>query len=201
MFEAIFKQDTKLLELIINKAYIAGDKKALKRLGLTLDDNGGIDSVEALDCCLDNFFETMAFLSMTITLIKKHKSEKVIAEANKFIEAELQTLESRCVKGCFHCCYIEANILKPEYARLKPYTQNRTTTGNKCIFLENDLCSVYDMRPMACRHHITIADPALCLIDQATNVTNVKAAIVLSACVLHYGIVPLSSLSVTRCLP
>jgi Fe-S-cluster containining protein len=31
-----------------------------------------------------------------------------------------------------------------------------------CPFLENDLCSIYDERPLACREYNAVTDPALC---------------------------------------
>jgi Fe-S-cluster containining protein len=32
----------------------------------------------------------------------------------------------------------------------------------QCLFLENNLCSIYEDRPLACRNYSVISDPALC---------------------------------------
>lgn len=34
-----------------------------------------------------------------------------------------------------------------------------------CPFLQNDRCSVYPVRPFACREHHVVSDPALCAVD------------------------------------
>ena len=41
---------------------------------------------------------------------------------------------------------------------------------SKCVFLKENLCSIYPVRPIACRKHWVKTDPALC--DFSNNIVN-----------------------------
>ncbi|MBO9542759.1 YkgJ family cysteine cluster protein [bacterium] len=47
-----------------------------------------------------------------------------------------------------------------------------------CPFLEAGSCAIYEGRPLACRHHFSVSDPALCATsrDEAIEVDNEMAA-------------------------
>ena len=101
-------------------------------------------------------------------------------------------------KKCSHCCtnsiiglsYIEyLNILKvyPEAKkRIKRKAPNlkksimgkyindnlNTNKLGDCPFLKNDLCQIYDARPIACRTFFSIDDPKLCEDGKSHNLIN-----------------------------
>lgn len=92
----------------------------------------------------------------------------------------------QCSKGCAACCYIDATIAESEAKLIidhceknnfpidKSYLKKQAARGrkefseiSKCVFLENNLCSIYEVRPATCRKHFVKNDPALC--DSSKN--------------------------------
>lgn len=73
-----------------------------------------------------------------------------------------------CKKGCSYCCYYPISIskLEAEYINMKtgiPITDDMSVlsiTETKCPFLHNAFCQIYEVRPFACRHHVTLYDTA-----------------------------------------
>ncbi len=82
-----------------------------------------------------------------------------------------------CRKGCSVCCYQSVVISTWEADRIqkasgKPLTNFKgyhprqdmrnvlvgKFTGQRCPFLVDKVCSVYDVRPMMCRTHLSLAD-------------------------------------------
>lgn len=51
-----------------------------------------------------------------------------------------------------------------EGANIAEHRQNYFQKKQACVFLveETKLCSIYPVRPAACRHHFVVSDPALC---------------------------------------
>lgn len=75
-----------------------------------------------------------------------------------------------CKKGCSACCSYDVLItsFEAEYIMLKTsrpinrnnnYSQNNNTT---CPFLKDNLCSIYNYRPMICRMYHTLDSPEKC---------------------------------------
>jgi len=97
--------------------------------------------------------------------------------------------EIKCKTGCTACCFIDVDVSADEAATIinycnenaieidKEYLEKQAAVGRKkyselsrCVFLKNDLCSVYPVRPIACRKHWVKTDPALC--DFSKNIIN-----------------------------
>jgi Fe-S-cluster containining protein len=95
-----------------------------------------------------------------------------------------------CRAGCPHCCYFSVNINVLEAARLAELVQNmpeerRAATvqrlhmaaaaweqsanrNHPCPFIVDDMCSVYEDRPLACRSYVSV-DAGLCLTERTTT--------------------------------
>jgi hypothetical protein len=109
----------------------------------------------------------------------------------RFLHAKVEaTLEATralpvaCKKGCSHCCHSWVSVPAPEVLyiakRLRAgmmqrervaaafaATRNQDVTARKrnpapCPILEQDVCSQYEVRPMACRFAASV-DAAICL--------------------------------------
>jgi hypothetical protein len=96
----------------------------------------------------------------------------------------------RCGKGCSHCCHGPVEIwpqeaallaqfvrdagLRPDLARLERQSAHTVETWRRqvaadqaCVLLDQDgACSVYDVRPNACRKLLVMSDPACCDVGQ-----------------------------------
>lgn len=105
--------------------------------------------------------------------------DKLIHEAHKKLFS--------CKKGCSHCCSQKVDIarheaialvkrakscdLKIDIERLKRQAKhsdhhtswfNLSKEDRKCVFLKDNLCSVYQDRPLMCRKHFTSDPPENC---------------------------------------
>jgi len=96
----------------------------------------------------------------------------------------------QCKTGCTACCFIDVSISEDEAAIIvnyccdngiainREYLEKQAAVGRKtysplsrCVFLKEDnLCSIYPVRPIACRKHWVKTDPSLC--DFSNNVIN-----------------------------
>ncbi len=97
--------------------------------------------------------------------------------------------EIKCKAGCTGCCYIDVDISELEAAVIidhclkndividKAYLAQQAAAGRKsysalsrCVFLKDNFCTIYTVRPIACRKHWVMTDPQLC--DFSKNITN-----------------------------
>ena len=97
--------------------------------------------------------------------------------------------EIQCKAGCTACCFIDVDISEDEAAIIldycnengieidKEYLEKQAAVGRKkyselsrCVFLKDDMCSVYPVRPIACRKHWVKTDPSLC--DFSNNIVH-----------------------------
>ncbi len=83
-----------------------------------------------------------------------------------------------CKEGCHHCCHMAVTITGYEAEKIgrhiginplrPPMVTSRSAEvkewmGVTCPFLENSNCTIYDVRPIACRGYFNISDdPSLC---------------------------------------
>lgn len=104
---------------------------------------------------------------------------------DELVEDNLKTGEVSCKKGCNHCChlcvyvspdeittiidYCEKNGIEIDWDRAnnqKDFTANnwfkRPLEESRCLFLKDGSCSIYPVRPMACRKYHVISEPHLC---------------------------------------
>lgn len=116
---------------------------------------------------------------------KKVAAKRVNYRLDKMITSFLEENPTTCKKGCAHCCYqfLYATMDEAEYiyrycnengipidwdmimdqVRLdKDNWISRPEGECKCIFLDNNTCSIYPVRPMACRKYYVSSDPADC---------------------------------------
>jgi hypothetical protein len=95
----------------------------------------------------------------------------------------------QCKAGCTACCFIDVDICQDEAAVIvdycretgigidREYLTRQAAVGrktysplSKCVFLKDNCCSIYPVRPIACRKHWVKTDPALC--DFSKNIAN-----------------------------
>lgn len=94
------------------------------------------------------------------------KLRKIYALVDKLVEAADSF--TACKRGCSACCHITVNITEVEaqiieehtgrrYKRLTTPIRHRESafTGMPCPFLVENACSIYPVRPFACRHHMS----------------------------------------------
>lgn len=91
--------------------------------------------------------------------------------------------EISCRKGCSHCCRIQVLMTPAEADLIKQYCEENSiaidydyfekqkdlteenharSAANACAFLKDNLCSIYEVRPFACRNYFVVSDPDLC---------------------------------------
>jgi hypothetical protein len=134
-----------------------------------------------------------------------------INEVNKAIDGffnsapEENKKEIKCKTGCTACCFIDVDITGDEASVIinyckengieidREYLTKQAAVGRKsysalsrCVFLKDNLCSIYPVRPIACRKHWVKTDPALCdfsknIINQVGGFFNVNTEILASA--------------------
>jgi Fe-S-cluster containining protein len=137
---------------------------------------------------------------------RKSKRQKMIALIDE-AGAALAPF-TPCKKGCSSCCYIPALVFEYEaqvialdtgrvmqsVARRDPRNVKAETdkyTGVACPFLINDLCSIYDIRPFACRQHHSMDDTAeQCSLDipsEQSNVPKHAGIAAIESCFVYLG--------------
>lgn len=101
-----------------------------------------------------------------------------------FVEEKIIESGVTCKMGCNHCCHIEVASQEIEVKVILEYCKQNNITIDKnylseqsqwggknifdhptnaaCVFLKDNKCSIYDVRPVACRNHYVYSDPALC---------------------------------------
>jgi len=124
---------------------------------------------------------TAAMARMLCTMFEKAKLEKNINAPVIFLYAKayatlrrLQDIPVACQKGCSHCCYTWVSASAPEILFIANIIRQRS--GNlaarvaaahlntkdydfdargkhphPCPLLEQDVCSIYELRPLTCR--------------------------------------------------
>lgn len=88
-----------------------------------------------------------------------------------------------CRKGCSFCCHINVTLFEWEAEYISQYCRHNNiaisqnylkkqlsvhaqkisyTEFSACVFLKDNICSIYSARPVACRMHMVMTEPQLC---------------------------------------
>jgi Fe-S-cluster containining protein len=105
-----------------------------------------------------------------------------LKEIMKAVDKSVQGL-TPCKAGCSHCCYMATNVTLEEAQAISAYSGKpiqaldddsltysddaniKRFEGVPCPFLVDNQCSVYEVRPFACRVHYSVdSDNLLCKI-------------------------------------
>lgn len=111
-----------------------------------------------------------------------------------------------CSKGCSACCHIQVDMTRMEWNVIKKFCANNgieidrehlakqvglsnsdfvrklTPEESRCVFLKNRECSIYDVRPLACRKFLVVSDPKECRRDgESAQVIEVEMEAFISA--------------------
>ena len=126
-----------------------------------------------------------------------HRMLAIYREIEPKVRKMSEDVGSTCRQGCAACCHIQVYISMPEAVALaepavkagreaiadlirRCYNQlplqrldrvEHFTQAVPCVFLtEAKDCAAYDRRPVPCRHHVVVSDPAHCA-DQSSEKT------------------------------
>lgn len=134
---------------------------------------------EALEYTLSMF---AFYIEQVETLAKKHTIEDVIL-AFYDNESKMPPVNAACKKGCAYCCNIQVSISKPEaeiiidhcrannikidfnYLEKQRYLNEQShakSDASKCVFLKDNVCSIYNVRPFSCRNYYVVSKPVNC---------------------------------------
>lgn len=146
------------------------------------------ETIEQILSLIDGYVHQLTTLSIQnrVETIKE-----IYKSIDRFFDtaADENKKEIKCKTGCTACCFIDVDITGDEAAVIinycnengiridRAYLESQAITGRKtysglsrCVFLKDNLCSIYPVRPVACRKHWVKTDPALC--DFSENVIN-----------------------------
>ncbi len=157
-------------------------------LGSLMEHPANRDTIEQILGLINGYIQQLRNLSI-------QSREETIKEVYKAIDgffnasSEADKKDIQCKTGCTACCYIDIDISGNEAAAILSfcnqndisidtgYLTKQAAVGrksysdvSKCVFLKDNICSIYPVRPIACRKHWVKSDPALC--DFSTNEVN-----------------------------
>ena len=110
-----------------------------------------------------------------------HKAARMVQIAEALSRAITPHVE--CRKGCFHCCSQPVGVSGYEVRAIERFTGRKAIpqhrggipqpgllesmrkrfTGQACTFLKSGRCTIYPVRPIACRlHHSLMSSPEPC---------------------------------------
>lgn len=105
----------------------------------------------------------------------------------------------QCKKGCSFCCHYNVDVSEDEAAYIAKLCKAQNITINKkylkkqlrvtpadfstspvsaCVFLKNNLCSIYAARPLNCRKYYVFTNPLLCKPDSKVQVGSCFSALI-----------------------
>lgn len=149
-------------------------------LGMLMEDPANKESIEQILSLIDGYTNQLRAL-------RTKNQDATIQEVYKAIDGFFNTApeenkkEIQCKAGCTSCCFIEIDVSGDEASTIvnycrengieidREYLTKQAAVGrqvfsgiSRCVFLKENLCSIYPVRPIACRKHWVKTDPALC---------------------------------------
>ena len=173
-------------------------------LGMLMEDPGNRETIDQVLTRINDYTDQLRQLRIK----NRVETTKAVYKAidDFFTHApEEDKKEIKCRTGCTACCFIDVDVSGDEAATIiaycrengiemdKEYLTKQAAVGRKsysdlsrCVFLKDNLCSIYPVRPIACRKHWVKTDPALCdfsknIINQVGGYFNVNTEILASA--------------------
>ncbi|MEO6540738.1 MAG: YkgJ family cysteine cluster protein, partial [Ferruginibacter sp.] len=157
-------------------------------LSLLMEAPENRETIDQIMKLMDNYI--IQLKNLRAQNLNKTTKEVYDAIDGFFVNApEESKKEIQCKAGCTACCFIDVDVSGDEAAIIidyctengievdKVYLTEQAAAGRKsysalsrCVFLKDDLCSIYPVRPIACRKHWVKTDPALC--DFSNNIIN-----------------------------
>lgn len=157
-------------------------------LGLLMENSENQETIEQILKLVNGYTDQLRNLRI---LNRIEAIKEVYKAIDGFFEAapEESKKEIQCKTGCTACCFIDVDVSGDEAAVItgycrqnnieidKEYLTKQAAAGRKtysalsrCVFLKDNLCSIYPVRPVACRKHWVKTDPVLC--DFSNNIIN-----------------------------
>jgi len=131
--------------------------------------------------------------------LDKDKDQALISLYNEMEERiidyipmlEKQGKSISCKKGCSHCCHLNVYITEIEAKIIAEYCHDHNipidqnylmkqlaidenqiskSQHSACVFLKNNECSIYPVRPSVCRTMYVFTDPSLCAIKDNNTI-------------------------------
>jgi Fe-S-cluster containining protein len=87
------------------------------------------------------------------------------------------------------------NIFPDEWLLIKENVKHFSpSSGDKCTFLKDNECTIYDIRPVACRNHVVVSPPELCMANSnVENIGDIRVALLISAYSNVYDLIPMQN--------
>lgn len=88
-----------------------------------------------------------------------------------------------CSRGCTSCCHYNVDVFPIEAERIEKRTGLARSTGPHprqnfhgapCTFLKDGICSIYEVRPMACRKHVALTSTSFWCDPERSGAIEVK---------------------------
>lgn len=157
-------------------------------LGMLMEQSENQETIEQILKLIDGYTVQLKKLR---TQNRVEATKEVYKAIDGFFNAvpEENKKEIQCKAGCTACCFIDVDVSGDEAAVIisyckengiridQEYLTKQAAAGRKsysplsrCVFLKDNLCSIYPVRPIACRKHWVKTDPALC--DFSKNIVN-----------------------------
>lgn len=119
----------------------------------------------------------------------KHTKMRAFHRLVEEFTAEAKPPYVACKSGCAHCCHIAVPVHPLEAKMISETTGRAMTTpesltpknlelqsaiasyDNPCPFLKDNLCSIYESRPLTCRVHFNLdEDELLCRLEKGSSI-------------------------------
>jgi len=157
-------------------------------LGMLMEQSENKETIDQILSLINGY---TAQLKNLRTQNRLQTTREVYKAIDVFFDAapEENKKEIQCKAGCTFCCFIEIDVSGDEAAVIidhcrengieidMDYLMKQAAVGrktysalSKCVFLKDNLCSIYSVRPIACRKHWVKTDPVLC--DFSKNIAN-----------------------------